>query len=193
MEDCPVSSVDEIDDVSAVDEYKVALHAGLSEKEAIRIVNIYSRDNARTPMQWDETENAGFTSGKPWLHVNPNYKKAAPGRKAVNVASEEKDPDSILSYYKKLTSLRKDPEYADTIVYGAFEPFMESESRLMAFYRRGEKQTLLVLGNFRTEERTLKLPAKAGKVLINNLPDLKMDGENVTLQGYQAVVLDVTE
>ncbi len=187
MEDCPVKSVDEIDDISAIDEYHVARKAGLTDEEAIKVVNIYSRDNARTPVQWDESENAGFTTGKPWLHVNPNYKKG------INVAAQEKDPDSVLSYYKKLIALRKNPEYQDTLVYGAFEPLLADESRLMAFWRRGKGQNLLVLGNFRREERTIELPADIRKVLLNNLPELSADGRKVTLQGYQAVVLEMAE
>lgn len=191
MENCPVEDISEVDDISAIDEYKTALEAGLTKQQAIKTVNRLSRDNARTPMQWDESENAGFTEGKPWLHLNPNFRSHSEGGKGINVAAEEKDPQSVLNYYKKLTALRKDPLYADTIVYGRFEPFMQEESRLMAFYRIGEDQTLLVLGNFRTQPRKLQLPADVKSVVLNNLPDLKMNGREIELDGYQAVIVEL--
>lgn len=191
MENCPVSSISEVDDVSAIDQYHVALEAGKSEEEALRILNVFSRDNARTPMQWDSSPSAGFTAGTPWLHVNPNHAEGREGLKAVNVADELKDPDSVLHYYQRLIRLRKDPEYADTVVYGAFEPYMKEESRLMAFFRRGEGQTLLVIGNFRKEPRTVKLPGAVKKTVLSNLPCKAAENGGITLSGYQAVVLEM--
>ena len=160
MENVVLTSIREVDDISTLDEYEVCLREGFSEEEALRIVNRYSRDNARTPVQWDSSKNAGFTTGTPWLPLNPNYKK-------INVAQQEKDPESVLSYYKKLTALRKNPEYKETMVYGDFVPFMADEDRLMAFYRKGEK-TLLILGNYRKEERELELPAPVKKLVLSN-------------------------
>ncbi|WP_314908583.1 alpha-glucosidase [Oribacterium asaccharolyticum] len=182
MENVVLTSIREVDDISTLDEYEVCLREGFSEEEALRIVNRYSRDNARTPVQWDSSKNAGFTTGTPWLPVNPNYKK-------INVAEQEKDPESVLSYYKKLTALRKNPEYKETMVYGDFIPFMEDEDRLMAFYRKGEK-TLLILGNYRKEERELELPAPVKKLVLSNA-EPRIMGRKITLSGYEATILEV--
>lgn len=182
MENVVFTSIREVDDISTLDEYEVCLREGFSEEEALRIVNRYSRDNARTPVQWDSSENAGFTTGTPWLPLNPNYKK-------INVAQQEKDPESVLSYYKKLTALRKNPEYKETMVYGDFVPFMAEEDRLMAFYRKGEK-TLLILGNYRKEERELELPAPVKKLVLSNA-EPRITGRKITLSGYEATILEI--
>ena len=182
MENVVLTSIREVDDISTLDEYEVCLREGFSEEEALRIVNRYSRDNARTPVQWDSSKNAGFTTGTPWLPLNPNYKK-------INVAQQEKDPESVLSYYKKLTALRKNPEYKETMVYGDFVPFMADEDRLMAFYRKGEK-TLLILGNYRKEERELELPAPVKKLVLSNA-EPRITGRKITLSGYEATILEL--
>ena len=182
MENVVLTSIREVDDISTLDEYEVCLREGFSEEEALRIVNRYSRDNARTPVQWDSSKNAGFTTGTPWLPLNPNYKK-------INVAQQEKDPESVLSYYKKLTALRKNPEYKETMVYGDFVPFMAEEDRLMAFYRKGEK-TLLILGNYRKEERELELPAPVKKLVLSNA-EPRITGRKIILSGYEATILEL--
>ena len=182
MENVLLASIQEVDDISTLDEYEVCLREGFSEEEALRIVNRYSRDNARTPVQWDSSKNAGFTTGTPWLPLNPNYKK-------INVAQQEKDPESVLSYYKKLTALRKNPEYKETMVYGDFVPFMADEDRLMAFYRKGEK-TLLILGNYRKEERELELPTPVKKLVLSNA-EPRITGRKITLSGYEATILEI--
>lgn len=185
MENLPFTSIDEIDDISTLDEYQVALRAGLSEEDALTAVSFFSRDNARTPFQWDASANAGFTTGTPWLRVNPNYTQ-------INAAAQRDDKASVFSYYKALIALRKNPEYADTIVYGSLEPFMEDTENLMAFYRKGENQTLLVLANYRKQPRTLTLPAPCKKILINNYDKLFIENDIiVTLDNYQAVVLEL--
>ena len=182
MENVLLTSIREVDDISTLDEYEVCLREGFSEEEALRLVNRYSRDNARTPVQWDSSKNAGFTTGTPWLPLNPNYKK-------INVAEQEKDPESVLSYYKKLTALRRNPEYKETIVYGDFVPFMADEDRLMAFYRKGEK-TLLILGNYRKEERELELPAPVKKLVLSNA-EPRITGRKITLSDYEATILEL--
>ena len=183
MENIPFKSIDEVDDISTLDEYKVALDAGLTPEAALKAVARRSRDNARTPMQWTGGENAGFTAGTPWLRVNPNYT-------AINVEKETNDPASVLNFYKKLIALRKDPEYKETVVYGALEPFMEDRHNLMAYYRKGDK-TLLVVGNYQWEEQEITLPAACKKVLINNYPDVVLEGNSVKLHGYQVLVVEL--
>ena len=183
MENLSFQSIAEIDDISTIDQYHVALDAGLSEKEALACVSRYSRDNARTPVQWDNSVNAGFSEEQPWLPVNPNYKR-------INVASQIRDPESLLSYYKKLTALRKNPVYKETLVYGDFVPYMEDRHNLMAYYRKGDK-TLLVLGNFQKAPQTVKLPAPYKEILLNNYPALKITEDSVVLDDYQAVILEL--
>ena len=183
MENVPFKSIDEVDDISTLDEYKVALDAGLAPDAALKAVARRSRDNARTPMQWSDGKNAGFTTGTPWLRVNPNYT-------AINVEKEAQDPDSVLNFYKKLIALRKDPEYKETVVYGALEPFMEERHNLMAYYRKWDK-TLLVVGNYQWDEQEIELPGACKKVLINNYPDVVIDGNKFKLHGYQVLVLEL--
>jgi oligo-1,6-glucosidase len=183
MENVPISSIDEVDDISARDEYRVALEAGLSPEEALKVVAKYSRDNARTPMQWTDEANAGFTTGTPWLKVNPNYP-------SINAAAQVNDADSVYSFYKKLIALRKDPVYKETIVYGALEPVWEERHNLMAYYRRGER-TLLIVGNYQKKAQEIQLPANCQKVLLNNYREPVEDGPTIRLQGYQVLVLEM--
>ena len=183
MGNVPLSSIDEVDDISTLDEYQVALDAGLTCEEALKVAAKFSRDNARTPMQWSNEANAGFTEGKPWLKVNPNYT-------SINVKSQMEDPDSVRSFYKELIALRKNPEYKETVVYGALEPYLEDTHNLMAYYRKGDK-TLLVIGNYQMEEQAVLLPGAYKKVLLNNCPELSEDGFTLRLSGYQVVILEM--
>lgn len=183
MENTVFSSIDEVDDISTLDEYQVALEAGLSPEEALKAVSKFSRDNARTPMQWSDKENAGFTSGTPWLKVNPNYTK-------INAATQLNDPDSVRSFYKKLIALRKDPEYKETIVYGVLVPVWEEQHNLMAYYRKGDK-TLLVIGNYQKETQSVTLPSPPSHILINNYPDIQKKDNTLSLYGYQVLVLEM--
>lgn len=183
MENVPFSSIEEVDDISSLDEYQVALAAGLSPEEALKVIARYSRDNARTPMQWSDAPHAGFTDGTPWLRVNPNYK-------SINAAAQQDDPDSVRSFYRRLIALRKDPVYTETVVYGTFEPFLRVQRNLMAYYRKGEK-TLLVIGNYQREEQEVTLPAACKKVLLNNYPDISMQDFTIRMRGYQVLILDM--
>ena len=183
MENMPFTSIEEIDDVSTRDEYLVALEAGLTPAEALKAVSKYSRDNARTPMQWSDEANAGFTSGTPWLRVNPNYA-------SINAKSQKDDPDSVYAFYKKLIALRKDPAYKETIVYGALKPAWEERHNLMAYYRKGDR-TLFVIGNYQREEQEILLPGAYKKVLLNNYKEIAADGSRIRLHGYQVVILEM--
>ncbi len=183
MENVSFSSIDEVDDISSLDEYKVALEAGLTPEEALKAVARFSRDNARTPMQWSDGANAGFTTGTPWLKVNPNYT-------AINAAAQLSDPDSVWSFYKKLIALRKNPSYKETIVYGTLEPVWEKRHNLMAYYRKGDK-TLLVIGNYQQKEQEVILPSECRNVLLNNYPDMIMENNVLKLKGYQVLILEL--
>ncbi|MDO5423123.1 MAG: alpha-glucosidase [Eubacteriales bacterium] len=183
MENTTVSSIEEVDDISMRNDYAVALEAGLGEEEALQAVVHFSRDNARTPMQWNDGENAGFTTGKPWLALNPNYKE-------INVERQLQEPDSVFHFYQKLIALRKNPEYKETVVYGECVPYLEEVENLIAYLRKGEK-TLLVLANFQKEPRKVELPGEVKEVLIDNLDGAVIEGKTAELKGYQFVVLAV--
>ncbi len=183
MENVPFSSIDEIDDISTLDEYQVALKAGLSPDDALNAVAKYSRDNARTPMQWSDGANAGFTTGTPWLKVNPNFV-------SINAAAQKDDPNSVKNFYKKLIALRKNPEYKETVVYGSLEPIWEDVHNLMAYYRKGAK-TLLVIGNYQMDSQTVTLPSSYKRVLVNNYADIAENGQTISLNAYQVLILEM--
>ena len=183
MENMKFNSIEDVDDVSTLDEYQVALNAGLGEEEAFRRVAAFSRDNARTPMQWTDGKNAGFTEGTPWLRVNPNCSR-------INVKDQEKNAESVLSFYKKLTALRKSEEYKETVVYGEFVPYLEQEKNLIGYFREGEKK-LLILANFQKAPREVELPGSVKKVLLNNLEDLTLNENRIHLDSWQFVTLEI--
>lgn len=183
MENVQFRSIDEVDDISTLDQYQVALDAGKTPEEALKAVARFSRDNARTPMQWTDGENAGFTTGTPWLRLNPNYTE-------INAAGQIDDPGSVRSFYKQLLSLRKHPDYKKTIVYGSLEPVWEERHNLMAYYRKGDK-TLLVIGNYQMEEQSVSLPAPYKRILLNNYPGISQSGRNILLKKYQVLILEM--
>ena len=185
MENCPFESIDQIDDISSKDEYKVCRDAGYSEEESMKLLRVYSRDNARTPVQWSDEENAGFSTHKPWMIVNPNYRK-------INLAKQKDDRNSVYAFYKKMIALYKDPAYHETLTFGRFEPYMRETKNLIAYYRRGEGQTLLVLANFQNEPQTVMLPEAADNVILNNCASVDVDDNGrITLGGYQAVMIEL--
>ncbi len=184
MTNCLFDSIEEYDDISTKDQYKVALEAGLTEADALKAVARFSRDNSRTPMQWSDEENAGFTCGKPWLKVNPNYTQ-------VNAAREEKDKDSVLHYYRQLLALRKSDAYRETFTYGEFRPAFEEEKDIFAFYRITPEQKILVAANYGTVERTLVLPSGIKKQLLCNNGRINAAGSRIGLGSCDAIVLEL--
>ena len=161
MQNAVWNSVDEFDDINTKDQYQLAREAGLSDREALEACTRMSRDNARTPMQWSARDNAGFTTGTPWLKVNSNYTE-------LNVESQEKDADSVLHFYRKLVALRKSPEYRELFTYGEFAPEYEDTEQVMAYYRFDGGKRVLVAANFGQEPVELKLRYPAGKILLSN-------------------------
>ena len=173
----------EFDDISTLDQYEVALRAGLTPEQALRAVSLYSRDNARTPFQWDASPGAGFTTGTPWLPLNPNYRE-------LNLAAQRGREGSVYEFYRSLIALRKSGEYGETLVYGETVPWLPEQHNLMAYLRRGEK-TVLVAGNFQGEPQDMRLPAPLKKLLLNNLETLDADGETLHLAPWQLAVAEV--
>lgn len=161
MQNARWNRVDEFDDISTKDQYRMAREAGLSDAEALAVCSVMSRDNARTPMQWKDAPQAGFTSGTPWLKVNDNYP-------VINVEKEEGQPDSVLHYYRKLIALRKSGEYRELFTYGKFEPAYENADHVMAYYRILQGRRVLVAANFGTDTIELDWEVPAKKVLLSN-------------------------
>lgn len=159
MTNMDFTSMDQYNDISTIDQYQQAIDRGMSEQEALQMCNLYSRDNARTPMQWNSSDGAGFTTGTPWMILNPNHTE-------INVEDEQKDAASVLHYYKKLIALRKNPDYADALVEGRFAPadaYMDEHPDIFAFYREGESQRILVISNWGKERVTV--PVKEDETL----------------------------
>lgn len=186
MENQVFESVEDFDDIATINGYHVAKEAGLSEEEALAVIANYSRDNARTPMQWSAEPGLGFSDGPAWLiSPKPDY--------SINVEDQEKDPDSILNYYRQLTALYRHPLYGNTIRFGDMIPAYRDRENIIAFERRGDKR-LLVISNFQNREGTLELPAPIKTVVLNNTAGLFQEGDQVLeLAPYQTVVLELVE
>ena len=186
MENQVFESVEDFDDIATINGYHVAKEAGLSEEEALAAIAKYSRDNARTPMQWSAEPGLGFSDGPAWLiSPKPNV--------AINVEDQEKDPNSILNYYRQLTALYRHPLYGNTIRFGDMIPAYRDRENIIAFERRGDKR-LLVVSNFQNRQASLELPAPIKTVVLNNTAGLFQEGDQVLeLTPYQTVVLELVE
>lgn len=162
MQNAVWNTVDEYNDINTIDQYHTARDAGLTDKEALEACSRLSRDNARTPMQWNTQENAGFTTGTPWLKVNDNYTE-------INMETQDTDPDSVLNYYRKLIALRKSPAYKEVFAYGEFLPVYQNTSSVMAYYRKTENQRILITANFGKEAVSLTLEYPVKQILLSNM------------------------
>lgn len=186
MENQVFKSVEDFDDIATINGYHVAKEAGLSEEEALAVIANYSRDNARTPMQWSAEPGLGFSDGPAWL-ISPKPDVA------INVEDQEKDPNSILNYYRQLTALYRHPLYGNTVRFGDMIPAYRDRENIIAFERRGNKR-LLVVSNFQNRQATLELPAPIKTLVLNNTAGLFQEGDQVLeLTPYQTVVLELVE
>lgn len=179
------NSIDEFDDISTKDQYKVAKAAGLTDDQAMKVCAAMSRDNARTPMQWSDEENAGFTTGTPWLKVNENYTK-------INARQQEDDPDSVLQYYRRLIALRKDPTYKEVFAYGKFAPAFAKANKIMAYYRKTDEKTVLIAANFGDKAAELKLDAAVENMLLTN-GLAEFDGDVLRLESCGVAVMEMKQ
>ena len=182
-----VNDINDLDDCANANIYETALHEGKTHAQALaHLINV-TRDNARTPFQWDDSENAGFTDGKPWLMVNPKYKY-------INLASQINDSDSVFNFYKELISLRKNPKYESTLVYGDFSPYKSEQKNLLAYSRVGEK-SVMVIANYQKDAQTLSLPSKIKKVLLSNtsktLDNSSFNSTEIVLSPYELLVVEM--
>nr|WP_317166413.1 alpha-glucosidase [Yeosuana marina] len=181
MTNIDFDSISQYKDIAAINGYKKALSEGQDMALFMKKLNFLSRDNGRTPMQWNDSVNAGFSTGKPWLPVNKNYK-------TINVASQEKDPNSILNYFKKMVELRKNNK---VLIYGDYELLGAENENIYAYTRTLDDKKMLVVLNFTDHDSSIDLPESKNleAILINNYKDLNNDENgNLTLKPYQAVI-----
>ena len=186
MQNAVWNDVKEYNDINTIDQYNLAISAGLSDKEALAVCSKMSRDNARTPVQWSDSDNAGFTTGTPWLKVNSNYTD-------INVQNQENDPDSVLNYYRKLVATRKSPEYKEVFTYGVFEPAYEDTEYVMAYYRVSDNQRILVAANFGKDAKTIELKFPVKKVVLSNVGRKEINEVSLKLDSCEVIVIECGE
>ena len=183
MTNIDMPTIEEYVDIDAIGKYKSALAANEDMDQFMKVLNYSSRENARTPMQWNDSENAGFSSGIPWKSVNENYKE-------INVAAQEKDPNSVLNHFRKMVKLRKDNK---VLVYGKYQLLQAEHPEIYSFTRTLKDKKMLVLLNFTDRDSSIELSqAKSiSKTLINNYDVFAHDIGKITLKPYQAVIAEL--
>ena len=175
------TKIEQYKDIAAINGYKKAATDGEDLDLHLKNLNLLSRDNGRTPMQWDDTNNAGFSSETPWLPVHENHT-------TVNVANQQNDHNSVLNHFRKMVALRKDNLL---LVYGEYEIIQEEHPTIYAYSRSLEDQHLKILLNFSETVSKINLLdlVQHKEVLINNYNELLIDKNTITLKPFQAVVL----
>lgn len=191
------NDISEFDDIASKDQYQRALGEGFSSEEALYFVNKRSRDNSRTPMQWDNSKNAGFSkdeNSKSWIKLT--------GSQAItNVADQINDKDSIFSHYKKMIDLRQNGKYSDCLTFGDFISVPLENEKFIAYVRKYKNQKVLCISNFSELKQEVKLSEiakalgekeiKIGEILINNFDGLENDGEKVVFEGFQSLLVEI--
>ncbi|KGO13396.1 alpha,alpha-phosphotrehalase [Clostridium botulinum] len=184
MTNCYYDTINSYRDVESINFYNILKSEGKTKEEIIKILQEKSRDNSRSPMQWDNSNNAGFTIGEPWIEICKNYK-------SINVENSLKDKDSIFYHYQTLIKLRK--EY-DIISYGNFKLILEEDKSIFAYLRKYKNEKLLVINNFYGKESLFKLPTELklgeykNKILISNYKDSPIDFREINLRPYESIV-----
>ena len=175
------TKIEQYKDIAAINGYKKAATDGEDLDLYLQKLNLLSRDNGRTPMQWDATKNAGFSNETPWLPVHENHS-------TVNVLHQENDQNSVLNHFRKMVALRKDNLL---LVYGNYEIIQDDHPTIFAYSRTLEDQQMIILLNFSELESSISLPNfdHNKEVLINNYNEFSIDENTITLKPYQAVVL----
>ncbi|MCM3761819.1 alpha,alpha-phosphotrehalase [Alkalihalobacillus oceani] len=189
MTDPGFERIEDYRDVETVNFYRIMKEKGIAEEKIMEIIKRKSRDNSRTPVQWDDSPNAGFTTGTPWIGVAPNYKE-------INAEQAVADPDSIFYHYQKLIQLRKE---LDVMTEGDYLLRCADDEQFFVFERNGQNETLLVVNNFYGKEGTLVLPEQwqrfigREKLILSNYPDQPQFSEEINLRPYESLVYHVTE
>lgn len=181
--------IEEYRDVETLNMYKILLEQGKTEAEVLEILKCKSRDNSRTPMQWDDSPHAGFTTGTPWIHVAPNFKE-------INVKKALEDPTSIFYHYKRLIELRKN---YDIITTGNYQLLLEDHPQIFAYVRNGDGEKLLVVANFFGGQTEFVLPNEldingyTSRILLSNYNDSSEHVQEIMLRPYEAIVYHLTK
>ena len=178
MTNIHLPSIDMYEDIASKNAYHT-FHKRESEEMRLRRIHISSRDSSRTPVQWDNSKNAGFSEAKPWFYVNPNYKK-------VNAAAEEEDPNSILNFYRKCLALRKS---TDTLIYGTYKEYYHLSSKIFEYERSLDGDRYLIVCSYSKQHTGLRMPKfwrKAEKELV--LCNYKKNGPELSLRPYETRV-----
>jgi oligo-1,6-glucosidase len=180
MTNAPFDSIDDFRDIQSLNHYAEAVGTGADPEAVLAALRVLSRDNARTPMQWDDTENAGFTTGTPWIALNPNHKE-------INAQAEIADDDSVFHHYRRLIALRHtEPAVAD----GDFHMLLADHDQVYAFTRRHGNTELLVLANFSGRPAVIEVPDAAGwqnsELILANVPEPEALRTRLTLQPWEA-------
>lgn len=179
------NSIEDYHDIAMKNKYKEEVGKGRDPEEVFESLLHLSRDNSRTPVQWDDSVNGGFTEGTPWIKVNPNYKE-------INIAQALADPDSVFYFYKKLIQLRKENE---VMVYGDFQEILEDHEQIYSFIREWDKERWLVVLNISEQQVEVKLPEFVSvlekKIIITNYKDQSDSSEELNMRPYQAIVYKI--
>lgn len=180
MTNAAFTSIDDFRDIESLNHYAHAVEGGADPEQVLEGLRAMSRDNARTPMQWDASDHAGFSTGEPWIPVNPDHRE-------VNAEAARADADSVYHYYRRLIALR---HTEPVVAHGDFTPLLPDDDRVYAFIRQHEDSELLVLGNFTGEPAHVDLPAgwESAELLIGNVPDTAPLGTSPTLAPWEARV-----
>ena len=184
MTNCPFPTLEDLRDIESINAFHELTEAGkVNPEDMMRYIRLRGRDNARTPMQWDDSANAGFTTGTPWIMVNPNYTE-------INAKTEMEDPDSVFRYYQKIIGLRKKEK---VMVYGTYQLLDPDNEKLYVYTRTLDNEKLLVICNFTEEEETYSVPEEfsEGEVLISNYHRETVEKE-IMLKPYEALVLKIS-
>jgi glucan 1,6-alpha-glucosidase len=178
MTNYPVNDISEVEDIESVNMYHERLANGYKKEDIIASINYKGRDNARTPIQWDRTENAGFTTGTPWLHLNPNYLE-------INVADNLEDQNSIFYCYQKLIQLRKDNPI---IVWGDYELVKDTPEQVFMYLRHYEGESWAVVANFSEQTKTIQLEhlGQSNDVIISNYERTSVNFQHLEIKPYEA-------
>ena len=180
MNNIKFDSIEDYRDLMTINWYHLTKAEGGDLDKFMASHKLCARDNARTPVQWDNTAHGGFTTGTPWIKVNPNFTE-------INAAAQEDDINSPLNYFRKMAALRTG---SLTLIYGAYELLLAEDENLYVFTRTLDDETLLVALNFSCEEQSLQV-GNIKNVLINNYDGLALDKGHMTLKGWQAVILQL--
>jgi glycosidase len=183
MTNCPMETLEEYRDISAFGTYDRALAAGLSETEAMKVLFKRSRDNSRTPFQWDNSENAGFTKAeKSWIKVNPNYQE-------INADKQIIDENSLFHFYKKLIELRQISRYSKALSFGLFSRYPVEDDHVIAYERKEDQYKVLIICNFQNKKSCLQLEEDFKDILCSNYKDGIQLNKNLMLRSYECLVI----